>query len=258
MIYKLLLIQDNGLAIAQDVFKQRSRRDSNRPCNCTSCGSFFTNHANLMRHVRSNPIHFFRRMRSQEDLKLPDLPNMNTSILYTCRLVHDEATPILYKFNSFCFSDLWASKSFRCGIGTEYACLIQEIRFHCALTYQKPQRWKLLSEHFPQLKRICLRLSTPMDWHQLDLIDWQLQELARHFRGLDWVHLLGPTALRCVEFVTPMIQRDSETGVMHVQKQGLVISPYGINFNEYLKQGHATVWWGRDGEQAPEGTRHMR
>lgn len=258
MIYKLLLIQDNGLAIAQDVFKRRSRRDSNRPCNCPMCGSFFTNEANLRRHIRSSPHHVVSQIVIGEEPKLPDLPNTNTSILYTCRLVHHEATPILYKFNNFCFSDLLTSNTFRWGIGTENACLIQEIRFHCALTYQKAHLWKHLSENFPQLKRICLRLSTPMEWHSPDLIDSLLQELARHFRGLDWVHLLGPTALRCVEFVTPMIQRDSETGVMHVQKHGLVLSKYSMCYNESLKQGHATVWWGRDGEQAPEGTRHMR
>ena len=72
------------------------------------------------------------------------------------------------------------------------------------------------------------------------------------------MHLLGPTASRCLEFLTPMVQRDSETGVMHVQKDGLVLSPHDIYYDEFLKQGHATAWWGRDGEQAPEGTRHMR
>ena len=228
-----------------------------------------------MLHLRSGPLHCIRVTNViREDPKLPDLPNITTPILYTCRLVHDEATPIIYRFNSFCFSDLKTSNAFRRGIGTEYACLIQEIRFHCALTSQKPHKWESLIEHFPQLKRMCLRLNTRLDWHQSHLIDWhqphlidwyqpqlidsQLQELARHFRGLDWVHLLGPTALRFLEFLTPMVQRDSETGVMHVQKDGLVLSPCGSPYDGFLKQGHATAWWGRDGEQAPEGTRHMR
>ena len=125
-----------------------------------------------MRHMRSGPLHCNRVTNSvRKDPKLPDLPNINTPILYTCHLVHDEATPILYRFNSFCFSDLKTSNAFRRRIGTEYACLIQEIRFHCALTSQKPHKWELLMEHFPQLKRMCLRLSTPLDWHQPHLVN---------------------------------------------------------------------------------------
>ena len=174
-------------------------------------------------------------------------------------MIHDEATTILYKFSSFCFSDLKTSNDFRWGIGTrENACLIEEIRFHGAIWDHKAPEWKFLSEDFPQLKRMCLRVSTPLDIEDVNLMYWQLGELARHFRGLDWVHLLGPSALGGVEFLTPVIQRDSETGNRHVQKDGFVLGPDGMEEDEYLKQGHATIWWGRDDEQAPEGTRHMR
>ena len=72
------------------------------------------------------------------------------------------------------------------------------------------------------------------------------------------MHLLGPSALEGVEFLTPMIQRDSETGGRHVQKYGVVLHPYEVEEDEYLKQGHATVWCGHDGEQALECNRHMR
>lgn len=259
MIYKLLLVQDYGLAIAQDMFERRSRRSRRpRPYSCPRCGSFFIKSANLVRHERSSYKHSIRDSDPPDDPKLPDVPAIDTPILYTCRLVHDEATPILYKFNSFCFSDLRTSNDFRWSIGTENACLIEDIRFHGAIWDQKGPEWKLLSEDFPQLKRMCLRVSTPWDIEYVNFMYWQLGDLARHFRGLDWVHLLGPSALEGVEFLTPMIHRDSETGNRHVQKYGSVLPPDGMEEDEYLKQGHATIWWGRDGEQPPEGTRHMR
>ena len=258
MIYKLLLIQDYGLAIAHDVFKRITRRDSNRPCSCSLCGGFFTNHMNLTRHARSSPHHFNRDLTNQDDPKLPDLPNLNTSILYTCRLVHDEAAPILYKLNRFYFSDLKAADAFHRGIGTKYASSIQEIRFNCSIAYQKPQLWKQLSENFLHVKRMSLRLTTPLDWLQADGIKRQLEELIRHFRELDWVHLPGPNTGRWLKILTPVVERDSQIGVMRVQKHVAFTSPYHTSFNDYLVKGDATVWWGRDGEQAPEATRHMR
>lgn len=258
MIYKLLLIQDNGLAIAEDVFKRRSRRDSNRPCNCSWCGRFFTNHLNLTLHARSSPHHFIRSVEHRDDPKLPDLPNLNPSILHTCRLVHDEAMPILYKLNAFYFSDLNTVDAFRWGIGTKYAYSIQEIRFSCAIAYQKSHLWRQLSENLPQLKRMSLRLSTPLDFHRPIEIDRQLGELARNFRRLDWVHLQGPSAGKFLEILTPAIERDSEVGVMRVQKHVAAPSPNSMSFHNFLTQGSATIWWGRDGEQAPEGTRRMR
>ena len=283
MIYKLLLVQDYGVAIAQDAFKRiKPRRDSNRPCHCAASGLFFTNDANLAHHARSIPPHIEDPCQVK-DLELPDLPKMNTPILRTCRLIHDEATPILYKSNGFCFSDPSTADTFRWSIASKYACSIQEIRFSCAITYQEPYLWKELSEHFPQLKRMSLRLDS---W-RYDDIDGQLEELARHFRGLDWVQIQGSGLVRCLEVLNPIIERDSETGPMRVQKHVAVpaVEPLSANptFSELLANSHlprgarilwrhcvqrdiswwtkywrTTIWWGRDGEQAPESSCHMR
>ena len=285
MIYKLLLVQDDGVAIAHDAFKRiKSPRDSNRPCICTASGVFFTNTANLVHHTRSIPPHI-RGTNQVKGPEPPDLPNMNTLILRTCRLIHDEATPILYKFNSFCFSDPTTAETFRWSIASKYACSIREIGFNCAITYQEPCLWKELSEYFPQLKRMSLRLN----WWQNHDIDRQLEELARHFRGLDWVQIQGSGSVRYLKVLNPIIERDSETGLMHVQKHVAVsaVQPLSATFafaellanstNSNLTRGAATLWmhrmrrdstwwttqwrttlwWGCDGEQPPESSRHM-
>ena len=191
MIYKLLLIQDYGVSIAHDAFKRmKPPRDSNRSCICTETGIFYNNNANLVIQRRAIPQHIWRE-NHLETPELPDLPHMNTSILRTCRLIHDEATPILYNCNSFCFSDLTTADTFYWRVGSKNACSIQEIGFSCALTCQEPHVWKDLSEIFPQLKRTRLRLSNPQDYWQSYDIRNQLKELARHFRGLDWFQFQG-------------------------------------------------------------------
>ncbi len=267
MIYKLLLVQDDGVAIAHDAFKRiKPPRDSNRPCICTASGVFFTNNAKLEHHTRSIPSHI--RIWGTNQVKgpePPDLPNMNTLILRTCRLIHDEATPILYKFNSFCFSDPTTAETFRWSIASKYACLIREIGFNCAITYQEPCLWKELSEYFPQLKRMSLRLN----WWQYRDSYRQLEELARHFRGLDWVKIQGSGSVKCSEALNPIIERDSENGLMRVQKHVAVcaVKPLSatstfsellaISTNSNLTRGAITLWWGCDSEQPPESSRHM-
>ena len=284
MIYKLLLVQDHGLAIAHDVFKRiKPRRDitkpprdsngpprkSNRPDTCTGCGIFFTNRANLAAHGKSDS-HKYWSIGRIIDPVLPDLPNMDTQILHICRLVHDEATPILYQFNSFCFSDPDTADAFRGVTDTKYTCLIQEISFNCSITYRKqryPGQWKHLSQTFPQLKRMSIRLNTPLDCWGLHYTDSQLEEIARHFRGLDWVHVQGPRSVRILEMLYPIVERDSETGLMHVQKhitdaavkpQPTTFSSREIQNERFRTMVDATLWWGHDGEQAPESSRHMR
>ena len=282
MIYKLLLVQDDGVAIAHDAFKRiKSPRDSNRPCICTASGVFFTNNANLANHIRSIPP-YIRGTNQVRGPEPPDLPNMNTMILHTCRLIHDEATPILYQFNSFCFSDPTTAETFHWSIASKYACSIQEIGFNCAITYHEPCLWKELSEYFPHLKRMSLRLN----WWQRHDIDRQLEELARHFRGLDWVQIHGSGSVRCLEVLNPIIERDSNTGLMHVQKHVAVSAAKDLSassvFHELLAnsnlrrkfstvwmhrvrwdsiwwttQWRTTLWWGCDGEQPPESSRPM-
>ena len=274
MIYKPLLVQDYGVSIAHDALKRIKRpRDGNQPCICTDSGIFFTNDANLAIHRRS--IHHHRRLELPKSPELPDLPHMNPAILRTCRLIHDEAAPILYKCNSFCFSDLITADNFR-WITSKYACSIQEIRFNCAISRQKPHVWKHLSINFPQLKRIRLRLSTPMDRLYSFEQMWQLEELARHFRGLDWVQIQGCRWCKLVKPLIPMVERDSETSLMHVQKHLAVPAPAvepipaGPTVDEPFPSdlevrdtilttlSWTTLWWGCDGEQAPESSRNMR
>ena len=267
MIYKLLLVQDYGVAIAHDACKRiKPRRDSNRPCHCTASGLFFTNNANLAHHRRSIP-YYMRGPNHVKDPELPDLPSINTPILRTCRLIHDEATSILYKFNTFCFSDPTTADTFRWSIASKYACSIQEIRFNCPITYQEPCIWKDLSEHFPQLKGMSLRLN----WWGNEHIDRQLEELARHFRGLDWVQIQGSGSVRCLDILNPIIERDSETGLMHVQKHVTIPTVKNLPENYTTLWWHlvgrdstwwtthwrTTLWWGRDGEQAPKDSCHM-
>ena len=275
MTYKLLLIQGYGVAIAHDALKRiKPARDGNQPRVCTDSGIFFSNDANLVIYRRSIP--YRSRLELPNNPELPDLPHMNTAIIHTCRLIHDEAAPVLYKYNSFCFSDLTTADNFRWNT-SKYACLIQEIRFNCAISRQKPLVWKHLSIDFPQLKRISLRLSTPLDRLSSFEQMWQLEELARHFRGLDWVQIQGCRWCKLVKPLIPMVERNSETSLMHVQKHLAVPDPVvkPIPANPTIAESPfpsdhevrdtilttlawTTLWWGLDGEQAPESSRNMR
>ena len=280
MIYKLLLIQDYGVSIAHDAFKRiKPPRDSNRPCICPKSGIFYTNNANLL--LQRGPLRRdITRENALKSPELPDLPHMNTSILRTCRLIHDEATPILYNCNSFCFSDLTTADTFCWRIGGKNACSIQEIGVNCPITCQEPHVWKDLSENFPQLKRMRLRLSNPQKcWRSNDFdIRNQLKELARHFRGLDWFQFQGYCSWKRLERkLSPMLERDSEVGLVRVQKHIAIpaptvgpILPPNPTLAEMLgaveiQRRHTdtglwwtTLWWGRDGERPPKCSRNMR
>ena len=275
MIYKLLLVKDYGVSIAQDALKRiKPARDGNQPCVCTDSGIFFSNDENLVIYRRS--VHYLSRLELPENPELPDLPHMDTAILRTCRLIYDEAAPILYKCNSFCFSDLTTADDFRWITG-KYACLVQEIRFNCAIARQKSLAWNHLSINFPHLKRIRLRLSTPLDRLSSFPQMWQLEELARHFRGLDWVQIQGCRWCKLVKPLISMVERGSATSLMHVQKHLAVPAPAvePILANPTVAESPfpsdlevretilttlswTTLWWGLDGEQTPESSRNMR
>ena len=82
MIYKLLLVQEGGVAIPNDVFKQnKSTRDRNRPAGCETCCIFFSNQAEMDRHAEENRSR--EMMRRAEDFRDRLYLTKNASIPHT-------------------------------------------------------------------------------------------------------------------------------------------------------------------------------
>ena len=81
IFYKLLLVQEGGVAIPNDVFKQnKSTRDRNHPAGCETCCIFFSNQAEMDRHAEENRNR--EMMRRAEDFAIGYLTK-NASILHT-------------------------------------------------------------------------------------------------------------------------------------------------------------------------------
>ena len=68
------------------------------------------------------PLSYLRRMRPK-DLT----PDLHPSILRTCRLIYQEACPLLYRGNSFYFREPETSDTFRWVTSSKYAAWVEEI-----------------------------------------------------------------------------------------------------------------------------------
>ena len=274
MIYELLLVQEQGIAIAHDVFKRMvCPRDSNRPSDCAICGRLFSSRLAWKLHKDRTVDHGSDIGGSSRRLELPDLPMLSISIIHTCRVIHDEATPILYQGNSFCFSDHETADSFRWGTDAKYAGLTREINVNCKLMYIEWQAqliWKNLGRNFLHLRRLVIRLGAGDDYCFPQALARELQEVAQNFRGLDCVHVQSFMSSKILKFLYPIVdkQHDTAQGVLQVQKHVTTVAKSRIALSlclgYYLMQvgvlgdhdlavfKDATLWWGRAGEETPK------
>ena len=273
MIYGLLLIQEGGISICNDTFKRnKSPREGTQPHDCTRCYMFFSNLSSLKRHGLGHGYPYNLLFQ-----RLPRMPMVSTSIIYTCRLLHNEALPILYTRNSFCFSDPRTAANFRWNTNTTLAVSVQTIIIR--LVPRGPainDSWAQyitrngygLTHDFLNLKAMVLLLD---DSYTTNPRDWKLlfNAIARNVQGLDWVrvqYLLKPSLLPCLH---PTIEKNDPAlqGQKEVRKHVTFVNgdideewqddQIDIQNGYSIMYKHATLWWGAPGEKAKEDSNRI-
>ena len=262
MIYESLLVQHGAIAIPSGLFRRiKHQRDLLGPLHCLNCEAIIFNHLDHRNHRQGwcrNGDNDYSYDRDSSDF-----PQLNTAILQACRLIHYEATHIIYTKNAFHFSEPKSVTDFRFTSDPIQACLIQEIRITMAETDDREgdnvwlryisQAHFNLAQDFPYLKRLVI------DLDRLSQTPKTLQIIAARIHGLDWLHVTSLNDVDLLELLKPMVVRDYNSQPGSGPTNGAIIPKQSnscnsepsiqshVIVNEYrrgLQLKDATLWWG--------------
>lgn len=182
------------MTIPTDILKRdKSYRQCSRPHCCQCCFAAFSNAEGLDRHNLCGCS--FGCLFTPE---MPSLPDDSTPILRVCRLVHLEASPILYTKNAFYFSNPVTIPLFLWNADRTQAPLIQEIIVTILKPYSSSESqpenlvdpWLRyvankeagLRQDFPCLRRVIISLGDRFSFYQTIPL---FQCLSKNIWGLD-------------------------------------------------------------------------
>lgn len=254
MIYGLLLIQEGSMFIPSDIF---SRRDYGRigptPYECILCGLVFVSHEGCSQHVRRHYTPYF--VPGHIRPARPLLPRVSTSLLYTCRIIRFEASPILYSRNSFHFSDPATASNFRWRTDCAQAGAIQEIGIKFgSIHYKQVSPWVTyvtkqtlsLGQDFPHLRHVTFDLNVWLGVESATLLRSMSERLRERVQGLDWVLVLMLSNEKVLDCFEPLVDRrdDSDNARKEVRRHAWA-NPKGLPWKNGL------LWWGSPGEAVP-------
>ena len=242
MIYELLLIPEDILFIPSDLFKRRRHpKTVSKPQQCLVCQILHMRNCEGRQHIPnlSNQGTTPRRPYSQW------LPEVNISLLRTCRLIRLEASPILYSKNRFCFSDPAAANNFRWVTDSARAGATQEVM----IVKARPASWMAyfvagifsFGQDFPNLRRLTIDARW---WFEDESLRFS-QGLRGRLSGLDWLLLMLHNE-KLLDHFEPLLERkdDSRNGQKEVQRL-VWENRIGVGIK------NALLWWGAPGETLP-------
>ncbi|KAL8953308.1 MAG: hypothetical protein Q9222_000832 [Ikaeria aurantiellina] len=217
-IYRLILSDSSShypLFIPRDHFARRKKEPAYR---CDTCHEVFKNAQRLETHLG--------RYRNGEPCRPPSykIPAISTNLLRTCRLIHTEAAPLLYRANAFYFTDPRTLHNFRWRTASKLSAWVEELVIEQSARWigelqtkewgpylcgNDPQIKKgRLREDFPHLKRLmivlkdlCLLYSESQMQNFCDL-------LVQNLDGLTWVHVVGLNDEDFISKLKPLVEAD--------------------------------------------------
>lgn len=200
------------------------------------------------------------------------------SILLTCRLIYQEACPLLYRGNAFYFYEPATSDSFRWHTGSKYAACVEEIGttmdadfLPCGdeerwLKFMKQKqhhstrnipRWFdyltkrnfSLKDNYPHLKRLTITLGEILMTAGTEDLHSICGFIGRNIRGLQSVHIVGLNDENMVSALTPMIERarTSPGDRRNVQT-------HTTELQTKVGWKNVTIWWGPSSGNPPYHT----
>ena len=248
MIYTQLLHSAAEILVLSVQFKRQRK--------CIGNG----NYTLCTRHESHGPYQSMGCGQSSRWPKRPgQIPSLWPALLRTCRLIHREAAPLLYRSNTFCFEDAATLSSFRWVTDQAQAPLIKNIHvsmprmpgsrkiYHCSNAW-----WQYfvgqpfsLAKDFPHLKAITITLGQGLAVASSQDVRVSFELFAKHIYRLDRVQVIGLNDLTVLEYLYPVVERaDDGHGRKSVQMD---ITEY----KECIGWKNVIIWWGLPGEEPP-------
>ncbi|MCJ1453975.1 hypothetical protein MMC28_004325 [Mycoblastus sanguinarius] len=267
MIYDILLRSSGDILIPSDQFKRNTRSENSKSRGtygpCGLCGRSFASRLRYRSHrfvvcrVRQLESHWGLAKFSRKTLGLCP------SILRTCRLVHLEASPTLYRSNSFRFEDAATLNCFRWSTDIQQAVHLQRIHIQLPKSDAKAGTdqgeyvgsdawWNYLTgptfslaKDFPHLKGLALTLGRGLAVSDAATITSNFQLLVRNMYRLDWIQIIGLNDETLLELLMPIVKKSYQNNSNRVLRTKIT------EYDMFVGWKNAVVWWGLPGEQAP-------
>ncbi|KAI4233772.1 MAG: hypothetical protein LQ352_008220 [Teloschistes flavicans] len=148
-----------------------------------------------------------------------NLPSISTTILRSCRLIHAESQPFLYRANAFHFDSPHTLHSFRRQTAKHPSVRIQELslqlgpsdNYHIRTAWERyisapsEGKKKCLQNDYPHLKRLTIELTGLYKFHGTKHLQKLLESFAQAIAGLDWVHIIGLNDEAIISDLKPMV-----------------------------------------------------
>ncbi len=276
MVYNLLLRGPQEVFVASGQFKRKSisrvgkSAPSSASFTCRGCGLAIGGSRSVFYRHR---LFYCNKSRYNNAWSLTELDRneyegsgLSPAILRTCRLVHLEAVPILYRTNSFRFEDAAAARQFRWQTDMQQAGYVQKIHImlpygcsemtdptahgkrsnlHPWLNYLTNGRQGLPND-FPNLKGITLTFGRRLAISDAKTVRNHFDTFMRYMYRLDWIQFIGLNDVRLITHLKPVLERSNgSNGEETIQAK---FSDYEEHFIGWT---NVSLWWGSPGSEPP-------
>lgn len=270
MIYKLLLSSGQDILVPHDQFKRKRisrspKDDVSFTWTCRMCGM------SVNQRSRVN-IHMYRDCRQEDSNNSWILtsvewsehkgPGFSLALLRTCRLVHSEAVPILYRQNTLRFQTAAALSAFRWFTDTEQAGFVRKI--HIVLPQGRTKHvvrsgenfsdlWLRymaradfgLAKEFPNLRGVTLTLGRGLATATAKTIKGHLDMFMKYMYRLGWIQLLGLNDVELIYHLKPILEKNDES------KSDKALQVQTSKYDKCIGWTNASIWWNLPGSKPP-------
>ncbi|KAG7004857.1 hypothetical protein G7Y79_00023g054410 [Physcia stellaris] len=185
--------------------------------------------------------------------------NLFPSILSTCRLIYNEAAPLLYRQNSFHFADPTAIERFAAATDQNHNTGVENLfltihsarnevryRWETALNESKVLR---LAKHLPNLRNVVIKLRGKFERLSGDHLVNLCTTIAKQFepcKALKWIHVNGLIDANAIMAFAPAIKKPKRSDDDGREAQTDVRTCWS-------RDGwtNVTIWWGNQGDRPP-------
>ena len=259
MIYTLLLHSVAEILIPSDQFKrQRNSKIFGIYKLCELCGRSFGQIENYLSHRDIGCGQLSRLMKSPQQT-----PDIWPALLRTCRLIHSEAAPLLYRTNDFRFEDAATPNFFRWSTDQAQSPLIERIHVLMPFTRHRIPRkreryheqnpwWQYfvgnlfsLATDFPHVKGITITLGRGLAVASAQDVRKNFELFAINICRLDWLQVIGLNDPSLLEYLFSVVERADQGHC----RQG--VQTKITEYKECIGWKNAIIWWGLPGQEAP-------
>lgn len=199
-----------------------------------------------------------------------NLPSISTTILRSCRLIHAESQPFLYRANAFHFDSPHTLHSFRRQTAKHPSVRIQELslqlgpsdNYHIRTAWERyisapsEGKKKCLQNDYPHLKRLTIELTGLYKFHGTKHLQKLLESFAQAIAGLDWVHIIGLNDEAIISDLKPMVctAQPSSSDDKHASSLAREIESVQSHLTEFDRAvgwKNVTLWQGTPRSRPP-------